>query len=268
MGVLDDNFANLCPRFNGGAIIVDSMYYSLERQGINKSFQGKNKCVYALKNVDIKLKSGDMLGIVGESGSGKSTLAMIACGLLMPDSGCVLLDGKERGNNFDGSVQLIFQNSESSFNPSMKIMESLTEPIVSKGINKSDAVSRINYVTELCGLGNELLFRYPGQLSGGQCQRAAIARALVAGPKLLICDEMTSALDAKSATQIKNLMLRIKEKYKLTALVISHDLRFIKDICDNVAVFYKGEIIEQGKTALLFDTPKHEYLKSLVRYGL
>ncbi len=244
------------------------MNYSLEMQGINKSFKGKNSYVDALKDVNIKLRGGDMLGIVGESGSGKSTLALVACGLITPDSGRVLLDGKERGKNFDGSVQLIFQNSESSFNPSMKIMNSLIEPLVAKGINKSEAINRVNYVTDLCGLDGELLLRYPSQLSGGQCQRAAIARALAVGPKLLICDEMTSALDVKSATQIKNLMLRIKEKYKISALIISHDLRLIKDICSDVAVFYEGKVIEQGKTQQLFDSPKHEYLKLLVKYGL
>lgn len=227
----------------------------------------------ALNNVSINIKKGEILGLVGESGSGKSTIGNCILRLLQPTRGEILFKNenimtfdKKKLMNFRRSSQIIFQNPYSSLNPKMKIKEILQEPlIVHKIEDKKWQENRILEVIEMTGLNKDDLNRFPHEFSGGQRQRIAIARALVLNPEFIVADEPVSALDVSIQAQILNLLKELKEKLDLTYLFISHDLNVVRYLCDRVIILYKGEIVESGTTEEIFNNPKCDYTKTLLK---
>tara|TARA_Y100000590_G_scaffold461298_1_gene622548 strand:+ start:364 stop:2061 length:1698 start_codon:yes stop_codon:yes gene_type:complete len=229
----------------------------------------------ALNDVSFKIFEGESFGLVGESGSGKSTIAKIITNLIKPTSGDVFYENvsihqaskKYILNKFRGQIQMIFQDPYSSLNPRFKVRNIIAEPIkfFQKDINKKIIENNVNDLIDIVGMTRQSLDRYPHEFSGGQRQRISIARALATRPRLLICDEPTSALDVSIQAQILNLLKDLQEQLNLTILFISHDLPVIRQMCDRIAVLKNGNICEIEKTETLFNNPKHNYTKELIR---
>ncbi len=241
---------------------------------LKKNFWGKIiQDIYAVDGVSLDLYKGECLGIVGESGSGKTTLGMAACGLV-PHGGTVCLDGIDikqlNAAKVRKSIQVVFQDPYNSLNPRMNI-----EQIVGEGVDvhfpEISEVQRLNKIIAALqdvGLSKNDLYKYPHEFSGGQRQRIAIARALVVEPKILVLDEPTSALDVTIQAQVIKLLLRLKAKYNLSYIFISHDMNVIKSVADKVAVMKDGKIIEAGFTGEIFSNPQTDYAKELIATAL
>ena len=219
--------------------------------------------------VSLDVLSGEVLGLVGESGCGKSTIAKCVAGFLKPSSGdfvvCEGAAGPARGPH---KVQMVFQDPSSSFNPRRTLGQSVTEGLRNAGASKGEALARAGELFERCGLACELLDRYPHQVSGGQCQRAAIARALAAQPALLIADEATSALDVTVQAQVVALLRELNAELGMAVLFICHDLALVQDFCDRVAVMREGRIVEVGLTDQVLSSPTDSYTASLIASAL
>ena len=237
-------------------------------EGINicKRYRRKGVSVDALTDVSFTLSEGEILGIVGESGSGKSTLLRQISGLETPDSGALLLDGKplsgKRTKENYRTIQMIFQDAVGSFQPRRKIAASIRETVR----NLSDAREEPDWQT-LCSMVQlplELAERYPRDLSGGQCQRFAIARAMAVHPRILLCDEVTSALDVSSQAQILRLLADLHREKGMSVILVSHDLAVVRSICDRVMVMYGGKTVEEGRVADVIHAPQKEYTKKLI----
>ena len=243
----------------------------LEVEKLNRVFnKGKKTEVYALHNVSFDLYKGECLGIIGESGSGKSTAARIVTRLIPYTSGNVVLQGENMNDiprkELYKKIQMIFQTPVESFNPRIKIGDSVGESLRNAGFTKSEAKKRVEILLEECGLEKEFYNRYPHEISGGQCQRAAIARALAIKPKILICDEATSALDVTVQKEIINLLNNIRKNRgdDISILFISHDIALVQQFCNRVVVMNKGEIVEMGETNEVITNPKNNYTKKLI----
>ena len=241
----------------------------LEVRHATKEYKRGSRCVRALDDVSFTLQPGEILGIVGESGSGKSTLLrQIAC-LEHLDSGELLLDGRDvthaAPRDVCRRVQLVFQDAAASFDPRRTVRQSLYEPLRLLG-GEPDPAARVTELLRQVGVPEELADRRPAQLSGGQCQRAAIARALAIEPRLLICDEITSALDVTVQKEILELLnaLRTRQGRGLSILFISHDISLVQQFCDRVLVMYRGEIVEEGTPDEVIRNPKNDYTKRLI----
>lgn len=229
----------------------------LRVSNLSKVFQTGGIKLQAVKNVNFSLAQGECLGIIGESGSGKSTVANMVSGLLKPTSGTIAFSGKH--------LQMVFQDPMSSFSPRMRILDSLCEGIrYETNYTRKEREERAYEVLRMVGLTTEYGKKYPEELSGGECQRAAIGRAIMINPELLICDEITSALDVSVQAQIMRLMKKLAEEMGMSYLFISHDLALVSSICDRVAVMYKGEIVEDGSVKKVIEKPEHEYTKKLL----
>ena len=223
----------------------------------------------AVNNVDLNIKEGECVGLVGESGCGKSSIARIITNLERHSGGDIFINDinmKEfnKKKELYKQVQMIFQNPLDSFNPRIKLGNSIGEIKVNLGYNKREIKKEVIELLEKVGLSEDYYYRYPKEVSGGQCQRAAIARALLIKPKLLICDEPTSALDVSVQGQIINLLNDIKEKTKTSFLFISHDLALVQNFCDKIYVMYEGEIVEKGTRDQIINSPTHPYTKLLL----
>lgn len=237
-----------------------------------KSISGAKQVVHAVNGVTLNVKTGEILAIAGESGCGKSTLAKTILQLEFPKSGKILFEDKnifdmdkKQLKDFRKSAQMVFQNPYASLNPKMKIIETLKEPLkINTTCSDIEILDIIKEKCEKVGLDISCLEMYPHEFSGGQRQRIAIARALVLNPKLIIADEPVSALDVSIQAQIINLLKQLKNEYKLTFLLITHDMSVIKYLSDRVAIMYLGEIVELGNTNQIFITPKHPYTKALL----
>lgn len=232
-----------------------------------KNVLGGESLVYAVNDVSLEIKKGEILAIAGESGCGKSTLAKTVMKLVTPERGEILFEGKNilSLNDFYKKVQIIFQNPYSSLNPKMKIGEILREPLeINTKLKKSEIQKIVEDKIQKVGLDKNILKLYPHEFSGGQRQRIAIARSLILSPEFIIADEPVSALDVSIQAQIINLLKQLKEDFNLTFLFISHDLSVIKYISDRIAVMYLGEIVEIGLTEEIFSNPKHPYTKALL----
>ena len=213
---------------------------------ISKTFTGgiiKKTRVEAVKDVSFTVQDGKTFGIVGNSGCGKSTIANMLLSLIKPDSGTI---------EIDGTIQIIFQHPETSLDPAKKIGYSLEEPMI------------IHRILDLVDLGEELLDRYPHQISGGEAQRIMIARALSLDPKILILDEPTSMLDVSVQAQVMTLLKELQKKLVLSYLFISHDLDVVRWFCDEIAVMEEGKFVETGRTEDVIGHPKTEFTKKLV----
>ncbi|WP_418369730.1 ABC transporter ATP-binding protein, partial [[Ruminococcus] torques] len=242
---------------------------------LKKRFQNEE----GVNDVSFDICEGEVFALAGESGSGKTTLAKILTGLEQPDSGEVFCRGErvdrkngKRNKNMHGKVRMIFQDPYSSLNPCMTINEMLTETLRAKEKQikfdqkerKKDRQRQIEQMLTRVGLSSLDGKRYPRELSGGQRQKAAIARALLLEPELLICDEAVSSLDAATRTQILDLLLRVVKEKKIACLFISHDMALIRRISHRTGVLYKGTLAECAKTRDLCRDPWHPYTKALL----
>lgn len=248
----------------------------LEISGLSKHYKisafPKPKFVRSADDISLKVQPGEVMGLVGESGSGKSTIAKLITRQVEPTSGAIKIDGMDwlalRGENLRKrrrDVQMIFQDPYSALDPRMKIGTSMGAPLAFHGVSdEGERQRRVHAMLNEVGLDASFADRYPKECSGGQLQRVVVGRALLLEPKLLICDEPTSALDASMKTQILNLFLELKERRGITMIMISHDLRVVRHICDRIAVMYLGRLIEIAETEHLFEHPCHPYTQALI----
>jgi len=249
----------------------------LSVRDLTVTFRHGHHRVSAVAGVSFDLAEGETLGLVGESGCGKSTTGKALMRIVEPTSGSIELEGVEV-TSLSGSalrqartkMQMIFQDPISSLNPRRRIRDIVAEPLdcwkSARGEERLAVVSRL--LNEV-GIDPALYGdRYARQFSGGQCQRISIARSLAMRPKLLICDEMVSALDVSVQAQILNLLADLKAEYGLTLLFIAHDLAVVKNVSDRVAVMYLGKIGEVGPSDVLYDAPAHPYTKFLLGAAL
>lgn len=252
----------------------------LEGRRIVKDFPGKrsrlferNRTFRALDDVSLFLEEGTTLGIVGESGSGKSTLGEILGDLQRPSSGIVLYEGRDIRSLdrddwkfFRKNVQFIFQNPKESMNPFFTIRKVLFEPMsVMLGLrDEEEMTERSLHMLERVGLSSEVLSKYPSELSGGQCQRIAIARALLLSPRVVICDEAVASLDVSVEAQILNLLKKIQMEDGTSYIFISHDIGVIRYMSDSVMVLLKGHVVESGPVDKVIFDPREEYTRRLV----
>ncbi|TVP55667.1 MAG: ABC transporter ATP-binding protein [Halomonadaceae bacterium] len=251
-------------------LTVDNATYTfLVRRGMF----GKRKPLKALGNVSLDIRKGEVLALVGESGCGKTTLSRIIMGLKQPDSGSVRLGEHEISTLPAGQrarmIQPIFQDPYSSLNPRKTIGDIIGRPLVVNRIGSSkEQLAKVHNIMEHVGLPRRVFNSYPDQLSGGQRQRAAIGRALIMDPEIVICDEPTSALDVSVQSQILNLLLDLRDELDLTYLFVTHDLSVVQHMADRVAVMYLGEIVECGDRRQVLSHPKHPYTRALLDSAL
>ena len=244
----------------------------LEVRNVTKTFRERGgKRFLALDNVSLTVEEGECVGIVGESGCGKSTLARVITRLILPDSGAVHFCGKEM-TEIGGAqlrrayrdMKMIFQEPRSSFDPRLTLGASIRDALrpVMRGKGEQDA--EIERLLRTVGLEERFAGAYPRQVSGGECQRAAIARAIAQRPRLLICDEATSALDVSVQAQVVELLNGIRRETGISYLFISHDLALVSSFCDRTYVLYGGRVVEHGPTARIISQPQEEYTKRLL----
>ena len=244
----------------------------LKVSDLTKMFENRKKIeFYAVDHVSFQVMPGQTVGIVGESGSGKSTLAKLLCCLEEPTEGQIRLCGQEIGKRkgkkqreMYRKLELVFQDPVSSFDPRRTLGDGIGESLRNHGMSREEAQKRVELLLEQCGLPEEFAGRYPHEVSGGQCQRAAIARALAIEPQLLICDEATSALDVTVQKQIMELLDRMRKEKNLTILFICHNLALVQSFCDQILVMKQGKIVEEGKPEEVIRHPQHAYTKQLV----
>jgi oligopeptide/dipeptide ABC transporter ATP-binding protein len=249
----------------------------VELRDVVKHFPaGKGKTVHSVDGVSLTVRKGEVLGLVGESGCGKSTLARTILRAVAASSGHVVFDGRDitraKGRELKAlrrSMQFVFQDPYGAFDPKMSLGTSLEAPLRHHGMkDRTERRARMLAMLDRVGLEEAILERQPSECSGGQLQRMVIARALLLEPKFLICDEPTSALDASIRAQILNLLVELKEQLDLTLVLISHDLRVVRYLCDRVAVMYLGQIVEVAPRDELFTNPRHPYTRVLLAASL
>ena len=243
----------------------------LEAQHLKKVFISGKKSMTAVDDVSFELRQGECLGIVGESGSGKSTIVKMITHLQSITEGNVILKGKDITNvkgkelrEVYKDIQMVFQMPMESFDPRCTLGDGIGESLRNMGLSRKETRERVEKLLERCGLDKEYADRYPHQVSVGQCQRAAIARALAVEPSVLICDEATSALDVTVQKQILKLFMELKQKENFSFLLICHDLALVQAFCDRVLVLYHGETVESGTPDEIINHPKMDYTKKLI----
>jgi len=245
----------------------------LDVEHLLQYFPTKNGVVRAVDDITFSMERRDILGLVGESGSGKTTTAQCIMGMYQPTGGNILFKGKEIGSSFrkrsktlKGDLRIVFQDPGSSLNPKRTIKQILSLPLVVHGIgNARERLSRLRELLEMVELPpDEYLYKYPQSIGGGEKQMVAIARALATNPSFVILDEPTSALDVSVQGKIINLLLRLREKFNLSYLFITHDLSLMRNVTTRIAIMYLGKLCEIAPTAEFFAEPLHPYTKMLL----
>ena len=259
------------------APIADDVPVVVRTQGLEKRYGGtglfsRGAQVVAARDINLSIRRGETLGIVGESGSGKSTVARCIARLIDPSDGQILVSGQDiaklshaRLRPLRREVQVVFQDPYRSLNPRRTVGDSIIEGPVNYGMGHSQAMTRARELMSLVRLDPAALDRFPHQFSGGQRQRICIARALAMEPEVLIADEAVSALDVSVQAQVLKLIDEIRARLNLAMLFITHDLRVAAQICDQVVVMSKGEMVEYGSTAEVFSAPRHPYTQALFK---
>ncbi|MEM0908433.1 MAG: oligopeptide/dipeptide ABC transporter ATP-binding protein [Pseudomonadota bacterium] len=241
-------------------------------EGVTKDYPvGKGRTLRAVDRVSLSVGRGETLGIVGESGCGKSTLGRLIVNLEPPSAGHIAIDGSTlsglRGRKLTAMrkrVQMIFQDPVASLNPRMLISDSIAEPLRNDGtLGRAAIAKEVTRIAGICGLSDHHLQRYPHELSGGQCQRVGIARAIALRPDVIVADEPVSALDVSIQAQILNLIVRLQREFGLTLIFISHDMAVVRHVADRVAVMYLGRVVELSDAAEIFARPSHPYAAAL-----
>ena len=251
-------------------------YYSIRGSFLDRLIGKTGAAVRAVDDVSFDLRKGEVLGLVGESGSGKTTLGRTLLGLVPATEGQVIFEGQditrlhERDlRDIRRRVQIVFQDPHASLNPAMTIAQAVGHPLQIHGLADDKAVVRLRVaeVLERVGLApaEQFMDKYPSDLSGGQTQRAVIARAIILNPVLLVADEPVSMLDMSVRAKILELMLGLKNDFDLTYLYITHDLATAKFFCDRIAIMYLGRIVEIGPSAAIYEDPKHPYTQALLK---
>lgn len=257
---------------------------------VSKRFEGRKQGTDALMDVSLSVERGEIFALIGESGSGKSTLAELIVGLQQPTRGVVrwreeaaaerapdsqaagrcsersacLYAGRAASANARSRVQIVFQNPDRSMNPYWSVQRIVTEPLLLNGVNRTEAAARASELLEQVRLPQALLERKPAECSGGQKQRVAIARALALSPRLLIADEITSALDPGTEREILQLLLALRDERRMSILYITHRLETIGGFADRLAVMKDGRVVETGETEEVLEAPKSAYTKQLL----
>jgi peptide/nickel transport system ATP-binding protein len=251
-----------------------NQHYTIEPNFIERLLQGPGQTIKAVDGINLELYQGEIFGLVGESGCGKSTLSRTILQLIRPTSGKVEFLGQDLTTLTRPAIrasrrqmQMIFQDPHACLNPAMTVGQSIADPLFIHHLaDVEKAKEQVLWMLEKVGLTPPEMYyqRYPSDLSGGQQQRVAIARALITRPKLLICDEPVSMLDASVQSQVLDLMLALKTEFALTYLFITHDLWLARFLCDRIAVMNSGKIVEIGPTREIFANPQHPYTKTLL----
>ena len=244
----------------------------LAAEHLTKTFVSQGRENYtAVDDVSFSVESGEKLGIIGESGSGKTTVVNMITRLLDASSGMIRLDGEDitskKGKELKEvykKMQMVFQTPTESFDPRRKLGDGIAESLINFGMKKKEAMVKAGQLLELCGLDEGYAGRYPHEVSGGQCQRAAIARAIAIDPRLLILDEATSALDVTIQEEILELLDKLKTERNMTYLFICHDIALVQQFCDRVIVMHQGKIVEEGTPDEVIRNPKTEYTRRLI----
>ncbi|MDP2152645.1 MAG: ATP-binding cassette domain-containing protein [Methylotenera sp.] len=253
--------------------------YILEANHLTKTYTQRSgrfgfgkSSVKALNDVSIKLRTGKTLAVVGESGSGKSTLARCLLQLQSIDSGEVIFSGKDLAKldaeslrSVRKDLQMVFQDPFASLNPRMRVGDLVGEGLLIHGLgNAAERQTKVIAMLNRVGLTEADMQKYPHEFSGGQRQRIGIARALVLQPKVVVCDEPVSALDVSIQAQILLLLKELQQEMALSYIFISHDLRVVRHIADDIVVMHQGQVVEQGKVADIYEQPQHTYTQNLL----
>jgi oligopeptide transport system ATP-binding protein len=227
----------------------------------------------AVDGVSFELRAGETLGIVGESGCGKSTLGRAVLRLIEPSAGRVVWLGDDLGTldaealrRHRRAMQIVFQDPLASLNPRMTVGDIIAEPLITheRHLASDEVKARVQEMLAKTGLLPQMINRYPHEFSGGQCQRIGIARAMILGPRLIVCDEPVSALDVSIQAQIVNLLMHLQRAFDLSLLFISHDLSVVRHISHRILVLYLGRMMELADRDSLYRTPRHPYTRALI----
>jgi peptide/nickel transport system ATP-binding protein len=240
----------------------------VEFDGVSVVFDGR---VRALDDVTLAIRKGEIVGLVGESGSGKSTLCRVLVGLTRPSSGMVRVGGQSVARHleqeplaFRRRAQMLLQDAVASLSPRMTIGRALEEPIAIHNLPRTETLGALAAILQRLGLPQEVLTKFPHQISGGQARRVGVARALLMRPEIVVADEPTAGLDVSVQGELLNLLLDLQQEFGLTYLVVSHNLNVVRRITRRTVVMYLGQIVDEGATRDLFAAPAHPYTAALL----
>ena len=237
-------------------------------EGVSVVFGGRLR---ALDDVTLAVRKGEVVGVVGESGSGKSTLCRVLAGLTPPAAGTVSVGGRpvhallaEGRLAFRRRIQMLLQDAVASLSPRMTIGRALEEPMAIHGLPRAEAQARLAGILQRLGIAQDVLSKFPHQVSGGQARRIGVARALVLHPEIIVADEPTAGLDVSVQGELLNLLLDLQREFGLTYLLVSHNLNLIRRVTGRTVVMYLGQIVEDAPTRDLFAAPAHPYAAALL----